>query len=132
VALPTALEIDNALLLVKKGNQQRIQSMVCELGLDKQITVAEFDDVFETLSQKRLHQEEQKAVSRHLAKKKDSIDIKDFDVFMYDDTISRQMLSKAGKIFKRRNFAFPVKLRGEAAQVRQRLQSCLETSVMVI
>ena len=54
IALPNPLEIDGALLLVKKGNQQRIQSMVCELGLDKQITVAEFDDVFDTLSQKRL------------------------------------------------------------------------------
>lgn len=54
MALPIALEIENALLLVKQGNQQRIQSMVCELNLDKQITVAEFDDVFETLSKKRL------------------------------------------------------------------------------
>jgi hypothetical protein len=34
---------------------------------------------------------------------------------MYDETISRQMLIKAGKIFKRRNYAFPVNLKGEAA-----------------
>ena len=35
-------------------------------------------------------------------------------------------------MFKRRSFAFPVKLKGDAAQVRARLQQCLETSVLVI
>ena len=48
--LPTALDINGALLLVKKGNQQRVFQMVSELGLDNQITVTEFDDVFDTLS----------------------------------------------------------------------------------
>ncbi len=60
-------------------------------------------------------------MSRHLAKKKDQIDLKEYDMFMYDETISRQMLSKANKIFKRRNFAFPVNLKGEVTSVKQRL-----------
>jgi hypothetical protein len=53
-------------------------------------------------------------------------------LFLIDDSISTSLLSKANKILKKRNFAFPVKLRGDAQQVKERLQSCLETSVLVL
>ena len=88
--------------------------MVEDMG--ERITVVEFDSVFETLSKKRQHQEEQKMKSRNIFKKKEDadVDLKDFDVVMYDDSISRQLLKKGKSLFKRRSYAFPVKLKGDA------------------
>jgi hypothetical protein len=63
----------------------------------------------------------------------EEINLKDFDVVMYDESISRSTLSKgASALFKRRSFAFPVKLKGEASQVQARIQGCLESTLLVI
>ena len=53
IYLPNVLRQESVLLLVKKGSKQKVSTLINDSGMDNIITVAEFDDVFDTLSMKR-------------------------------------------------------------------------------
>ena len=112
ISLVKSLNVKDALLIVKDEKaKSKYQTIIIELALGPQFSIATLEEVYGSKMGTRKKQEKLQGREEKLVEK---IDMKQFDVVMIDDTLKVKKQSK-------RNTPFPVKLKQNSIN----LKACL-------